>query len=425
MYHDILKRIILEQHEIIKNMHIIQRDNEIEGRSNRILVGLRRAGKTTMLYRLVLSLVKNGIDWHQIIYINFEDERLDGFSSDDFDDILAVKAELTDNEGWFFFDEIQNVSLWEKFCRRLADSKLHVFVTGSNARMLSREMESVLGGRFLSTLVFPYSFREYLEAERIPHDRDAMLKTTSSARILRAFDEYLHFGGFPENTGRSNRREYVSSVYRKVLEGDIIARREIRNPVSLRLMVKKIAESVKDPISYNRISATMRGMGVSMNPQTAIDYMSYMEEAYLIFPVRNWFSPFSERESVRKHYFTDTGILSLFLVDRDPVLLENLVASELYRRHPTDLEESVAFVKSAKTELDIDFYLPAEQTLIQVSYSLDQNSREREMNALVKAARLMPEVQRFLILTSNEDRTIEARDISIEVMPVWRWLLEC
>ena len=420
----ILKRIILEQHEIIKNMHVVQRENEIEGGSNRILVGLRRAGKTTMLYRLVLSLVESGIDWHQIIYINFEDERLDGFTADDFDDILAIKAELTDKEGWFFFDEIQNVPLWEKFCRRLADSKMHVFVTGSNARMLSREMESILGGRFLSTLVFPYSFREYLEAERIPHDSDAMLKTDSSARILRAFDEYLHFGGFPENIGRSNRREYVSSVYRKVLEGDIITRREIRNPISLRLMVKKIAESVKDTISYNRIAAAMKGIGVSMNPQTAIDYMSYIEEAYLIFPVRNWFSPFSERESVRKHYFTDTGILSLFLVDRDPVLLENLVASEFYRRHPADFEESVAFVKSAKTGLDIDFYLPAEQVLFQVSYSLDQSSREREVNALVKAGRLMPDVRRFIILTFSESGTIEAGDIRIEVMPVWRWLLE-
>lgn len=424
MNHEILKRIVLEQHEIIRNMHIVPRNNEIDSRSNRVLVGLRRAGKTTMLYRLVLSLVERGIDWHQIIYINFEDERLDGFSADDFDDILAVKAELTDKEGWFFFDEIQNVPLWEKFCRRLADSKMHVFVTGSNARMLSREMESVLGGRFLSTLVFPFSFHEYLDAEGILHDRDAMLKTSSSSRILRAFDEYLHFGGFPENTGRNNKREYVSSVYRKVLEGDIMTRHEIRNPVSLRLIVKKIAESVKDTISYNRIAAAIKGIGVRMNPQTAIDYMSYMEEAYLIFPVRNWFSPFSEKESVRKHYFTNTGLLSLFLIDKDPVLLENLVACELYRRHPDDLEESVAFVKSAKSGLDIDFYLPDEQILMQVSYSLNQNSREREVNALVKAGRLMPDVRRFQILTFSESGTIEAGDISIEVMPVWRWLLE-
>lgn len=108
----------------------------------------------------------------------------------------------------------------------------------------------------------------------------------------------------------------------------------------------------------------------------------------------------------------------------DPVLLKDLAACELCRRHPDDLEESAAFVKSAKGRLDIDFYLPDEQILMQVSYSLDQNSREREVNALVKAGRLMPYVRRFQILTFSESGTIEAGAISIEVMPVWRWLLE-
>ncbi len=423
MDHSVLKRIILEQHEIIRNMDIVPRSGDIECDSNRILVGIRRSGKTTMLYHLVQRLIKEGVGWNQIIYINFEDERLDGFSPDEFDDILAVKTELTEKEGWFFFDEIQNVPLWEKFCRRMADSKLHVFITGSNAKMLSREMESTLGGRYLSTLVFPYSFLEYLDAKGIKHDKNSILVTSSSARILNAFEDYLHFGGFPENTEKSSKREYVSSVYRKVLEGDIITRHDIRNPISLRLMVKKIAESVKDTISYNRISSVMRSVGVNMNTQTAIDYFSYMEDAYLLFPIRNWFSPFSEKESVRKHYFMDTGILSLFLVDKDPVLLENIVAVELYRRYPTDFEENVAFIKSARTGLDIDFYLPCEQTLIQVAYSLDQNSMEREVNSLVKARKVMPDVNRFLILTQNDSRVISMANMDIEVLPVWKWSL--
>ena len=138
MDHNLLKKIIFEQHEIIKSANIITREKEVDENDNRILVGLRRSGKTTMLYSLVRKLIEKGVDWNQIIYINFEDERLDGFSSKDFDDILSVKAELTEKEGWYFFDEIQNIPLWEKFCRRLADSSLHVFVTGSNAKMLSR-----------------------------------------------------------------------------------------------------------------------------------------------------------------------------------------------------------------------------------------------------------------------------------------------
>ena len=424
MDHGILKKVILEQHEIIRNMNIIPRSQVIQKEDNRILVGIRRSGKTTMLYHLVRQIVEAGADWRQIMYINFEDERLDGFSPADFDDILAVKAELTEKEGWFFFDEIQNIPKWEKFCRRLADSHLHVFITGSNATMLSREMESTLGGRYLSTLVFPYSFREFLNAEGVACDREAMLLAPGSARIVNAFDEYMHSGGFPESILKVDKREYVSSVYRKVIEGDIITRHGIRNPAALRLMVKKLAESVKDTVSGNRIASSLRGAGIGVNVQTVIDYLSYMEDAYLVFPVRNWFSPFTEKESVMKHYFIDPGMLSLFLVDKDPLLLENAVAAELYRRNPADTEGRVFFLRSVRTGLDIDFYLPAENTLIQVSYRLDSSSRDREVKALIKAGKLMQDVSRFLLLTLSESEHISASGIEIEVMPVWKWLLD-
>ena len=423
MNHEVLRKIILEQHQLIKDMKIIPRTEDISEESNRIIVGIRRSGKTTMLYHLVKNLIKKGVLWNQIIYINFEDERLDGFSPKDLDDILAVKEEMSEKEGWFFFDEIQNIPLWEKFCRRMADSKQHVFITGSNARMLSREMESSLGGRYLSTLIFPYSFKELLCAKNIAHDKDALLLNSSTALITKAFDEYLHFGGFPENIDKKNKREYISAVYSKVLEGDIITRHEIRNPMLLRLMIKKIAESLKDTISYNRLTATMKTIGINTNVQTVIDYVSYAEDAYLLFPVRNWFSAFTEKESVKKHYFIDTGILSLFLIDKDPLLLENTVAVELYKQHPIDFDEKVFFVKSAKTGLDIDFYLPQEQTLIQVAYSLDSNSREREVNGLIKAKRLINDVKRFIILTSNEKETIDMGNMKIEVIPVYQWAL--
>lgn len=184
-----------------------------------------------------------------------------------------------------FFDEIQNIDSWEKFCRRMDDSGRHVFITGSNAKMLSREMEAVLGGRYMSTLVFPYSFPEYLDALHLAHGDEAMLTTKGTARILAAFDNYLHFGAFPGNIDTLDKREYVSSVYGKVLEGDVISRHKIRNPVSLRLMVKKLAETVKDTVSYNRLAASLKSIGLGINVQTVIDYYSYLEEAYLVFPV--------------------------------------------------------------------------------------------------------------------------------------------
>ena len=420
MNNEILKTIILEQHEVIKASEIISRDVCIDKNDNRILVGIRRSGKTTLLYRLVKELISEGIDWKQIIYINFEDERLVDFTSDNFNSILSVKSEFTDKEGWYFFDEIQNIANWEKFCRRMADAKHHVFITGSNAKMLSREMESTLGGRYLSTLIFPYSFTEFLKAKNIRHDKDSILITSQTGRILNAFDEYLHFGGFPENTNRNNKREYLSSVYNKVLEGDIISRHDIRNAASLRFMVKKIAESVKDPISFNRLSSILKGIGININTPTVIDYISYMEDAYLIFPIRNWFAAFAEKESAMKHYFTDTGILSLFLIDKPTLLLENIVATILYRMY----KDNVFFIKSARTGLDIDFYLPDSQILIQVAYSLDENSKEREVNALLKAKKLMEEIKNMVILTYDEKDVITIGDSRIEAIPVWKWLLK-
>ena len=134
MNHDILKEVIFDQHEIIKKTKILPRDYDFDLNANYVLIGLRRAGKSTLLYKIVKDLVDKGIEWNQIIYINFEDERLAEFSLNDFNDLLSVQAELTDKTGYFFLDEIQNIEGWEKFARRMADSKEHTFITGSNGK---------------------------------------------------------------------------------------------------------------------------------------------------------------------------------------------------------------------------------------------------------------------------------------------------
>ena len=149
MNHEIIKKVVFDQHEVIKNFEIIEREVRFEDKLNYVLVGLRRAGKSTMLYQVVRDLIAKGAEWNQIIYINFEDERLSEFTLDDFNDILLVKNMLTDKKAYFFFDEIQNIEGWEKFARRLSDEKAYVRITGSNARMLSHEIGSTLGGRYM------------------------------------------------------------------------------------------------------------------------------------------------------------------------------------------------------------------------------------------------------------------------------------
>ena len=184
MNHDLLKNIIYDQHELIQNADIIARPSySFEPNANYVLVELRRAGKSTLLFKIVQDLVAKGVTWEQIIYINLEDERLSEFQKEDFNDILSVQSELSAERGYFFFDEIQIVPGWEKFCRRMADAKEHVYVTGSNASMLSREISTTLGRRYLTKYVTPYDFDEYLTAQNVPHDTRALLQTKANGRI--------------------------------------------------------------------------------------------------------------------------------------------------------------------------------------------------------------------------------------------------
>ena len=212
MNHTLLKSVIYDQHEFIRNFQIVPRNYEFEENGNYVLVGLRRAGKSTLLYKIVLDLVASGVDWDQIIYINFEDERLSEFTVADFNDILSVQSELSDKKGYFFLDEVQNIDGWEKFARRMADSKEHIYITGSNARMLSREIETTLGGRFFAKHITPYTFGEYLTACEIPHNEPAMLGTKTNGKIRAACAQYLQYGGLPESLLYKAKREYISGV---------------------------------------------------------------------------------------------------------------------------------------------------------------------------------------------------------------------
>ena len=192
MNHEVLKQVIQDQHEIIRNAEIVPRnDYSFEPHANYVLTGLRRSGKSTLLYHKVQQLVENGVRWEQIIYVNFEDERLAGFTTADFNDIVAVQSEMSDLPGYFFFDEIQNIPFWEKFARRMADAKERVCITGSNAKMLSREIETTLGGRYLTKQVRPYSFQEYLTARNIAHAEKDRITTKPHAKIVSALNDYL------------------------------------------------------------------------------------------------------------------------------------------------------------------------------------------------------------------------------------------
>ena len=419
MNHELLKTLIYDQHQIIRDAVIVPRQYKLEPNGNYVLVGLRRAGKSTMLYQKVRELIASGVAWEQIIYINFEDERLSEFKVADFNDIISVQAEMSNQKGYFFLDEIQNIEGWEKFARRLADSKERVYITGSNAKMLSKDIETTLGARYLTLYVSPYSFTEYLSAHKKKYGDAELAATKTAGEICGYSKTYMHDGGFPESLLYTSKREYLNSLYRKILLGDIITRNGIRNDFAIRILMKKIAESVRSEVSFSKLHGILKAIGLSVGKDTIIDYISYAEDAYLLFHIQNLYAKFAEKEGNPKYYFNDNGLLNLFLTDKDSALLENIVAIQLCRMYP----ENVYYLKSAKTGIDIDFYMPEEKLAVQAAFSLNEDSFEREVESLVKLSSGASEELRCVIVTYDEKKELEYKGTHIKVIPLYLFLL--
>lgn len=410
-----IKQVILEYQDFIKNLHVKRRAYFLEKEGNYVIIGPRRSGKTYFLYQTIQALCAQNDSYEEVVFLNFEDERFLEFTHHHFDSILQAYRELFDPKPILFFDEIHIVTGWEKFVRRLADTGFRVFVTGSNAEMLSTDIASTLGGRFLIKEMLPLSFREYLQFREQPfHPND--LYSEKSISIKRTYLDFLTDGAFPETLLFQEKGDYLRNLYQKLLYGDIMLRHQIRNDKALRLLVKKVAESIGDESSYRRMANLVSSTGVKVGPNTIAEYLGFFQDAYLIFGIPNFTSKFSEKESKKKYYFIDNGLLNLFLFQNESALLENLVFVELYRRY----RESVFFYRK---EFELDFYLPKTKTVFQVAYSLQRpETLKREVRAINSIAKKL-EVQEAYILTHEEEFDIKEASLLIQVVPVWKWLL--
>lgn len=417
MDQELIKQIIGENQEFVQNVKLLQRPFKFEDNGNYVFLGIRRAGKSYLMFQRIHELMKRGVDIEEILYLNFEDERFIGLKSEDLDEIKRVYEETFSSRPIFFLDEIQIVPGWEKFVRRLADKNYRVFVTGSNAKMLSSEIATTLGGRFLIQNVYPFSFREFLKFEGFELKPNWLYTPGTRNGVVRSFDTYFYNGGFPELLSFEDKRSWLSGLYQKIFFGDLVARYSLRNSDSMRLLVKKLAESVMQPSSYNRLKNIVSSAGESVGVRTIIDYVGYLQETWLIFSLENYAARFAERESNRKYYFIDNGILNLFIFRPETLLLENLVAITLHRQ----FGEKVYFYNQ---HIEVDFYIPEESWLIQVSYNIsDVQTFEREVNGIVKAAKFL-NAERLQIVTRNDERVVEKDGLSIEVLPVWKWLIQ-
>ncbi|MCC5918321.1 MAG: ATP-binding protein [Cryomorphaceae bacterium] len=410
----LFKQIIIEKQEWLKTVHVNQRDLHVENEANYVFTGLRRAGKSYFLYQIIKAMADDNA-LERVLMINFEDERLLEVTSADLHIIMEAYHELYDLQPIVFLDEIQNIPNWQKFARRLSDEGHRVYITGSNAEMLSSEIASTLGGRFVDKEVLPLSFREYLRFEHIEFGKNAIHGKTRFA-IIRAYEQYLKFGGFPELLKFENKRDFLSSVYQKLFYGDLIARYNVSNAHTIKLLVKKIAQSVNNETSVNRIKNLIKSTGVSIGNNTLFDYLTYLESSFLIASISNFHSKFAEKQTNKKYYFLDTGLLGLFIHDQDTKLLENQVYIHLRRK---GLQP---FFLKRKTE--VDFYVPDQNLLFQVCYSLEHSETfQREVSALRQAMKMF-DIQTGYIVTFNELRTIQVEEGHIEAIPAWQWMLE-
>lgn len=418
----VIKTVIGEKQQQIGMTKLLQRGGQFDENSCYVLVGVRRAGKSYTLYQDMQTKLSAGTaKVEDFLYINFEDERLASIKSDELGLLLDAYSEMYDQKHpLIYLDEIQNIVGWEKFARRLAEGKYRVMVTGSNAKMLSREIASTLGGSYIQRNIYPFSFEEYLDYNGIQLDKNWEFQPEKRLTVVRHFNEYFYCGGFAESFDKTDKREWLTSLYQKILMGDIVERNKIRNPRIFRLLARKLADSVMQPTTLKRLEHIIKSTGDSISPTVLKDYLDYMEDAYLIFSIPNLVSPLTEQQTIVKRYFVDNGILNLFLTSGETKLLENIVAIHLNKRYHNTPEELRLFYYHKGVE--IDFCIPEVKKAIQVSYSINEfDTYEREVGGLVKFLKVYREYQ-GVIVTWDTERQIVEDGITIEAIPVWKWL---
>lgn len=420
----LIKSVIVEKQQQIRQVELLQRGEIFDATSGYVLIGIRRAGKSYTLYQDILSKLSTGAaKIEDFLYINFEDERIAPITGNELGLLLDAYWELYDQKHpYIYLDEIQNINGWEKFARRLAEEKRKVMITGSNAKMLSREIASSLGGSYIQRNIYPFSFKEFLDYHGVNLTRNWEFNPELRRTIVRHFAEYFIHGGFAESFDKVDKREWLTSLYQKILMGDIVERNKIRNPRILRLIARKLAESVMQPTTLKRLENIIKSTGDSISPAVLKDYLSYMEDAYLIISIPNLISPITEQQTIMKRYFADNGILSLFFMGGETKLLENIVAVHLNRQYPSTLDEQRIFYYNKGVE--VDFCVPENNLAIQVSYSIDDsNTYEREVGGMAKFLKAYKQY-RGMVVTWDTEQQITEDGITINVVPVWKWLLQ-
>jgi predicted AAA+ superfamily ATPase len=394
-------------------------------------IGMRRSGKTWILYQNIHDLLSQGVERQRIIYINFEDERLNELQAKDFQSLLDAYYELNPkyekSENIFIhLDEIQVVEGWEKFVRRLLDSRQYsLYITGSSAKLLSKEIATELRGRSLSIEVFPLSFAEYLQYHAIDVDLQR-IPSKKRAVLLHYMQTYLQKGGFPEVLGATDwlHREVLQNYIRVVLYRDVAERHAISN---ISLLEKWMVHCLQNPASHlsiNKVYGHFKSLGLQVSKNSLYEWLEFFEDAYCLFSVKCF--DLSERKSslkTRKVYPVDPGLINAFAIHPNTKLSQSLETAVFC--HLRAFSESIYYYMTEQN-WEIDFLLQTAEGqlhLYQVSVSLkDTTTYEREVRALTQAMKELG-LKNGIIITMEEEQELSTPEGIIFVMPIWKFLL--
>ena len=390
---------------------------------------MRRAGKSSLLMLTVNKLLASGVKREQILWVNFDDERLDRMPVEELDEVLQAYREMYPDielkDVYMFFDEIQNIDGWDLFVLRVFKSYCrNVYVTGSNAKLLSSEISTALRGWTLDYEMLPLSFREFCRFKGI--DAHSYLESDKAKRYA-AMEEYIHGGGFPKvvlSTDKSMKLRLLQGYFNTMLFRDLAERHAIKNIEALRYFLKRVMQNLTKTTSINAIANDMRSNGVSVSKDDLYNWADWAVEAYLFVRYPKYSrSLVKENQSLRKYYVIDTGMRQAVLMPQSEdkgKLLENIVALELFRRRGAD--RKMFYWQDGR---ECDFVVQREEhveELIQVTWDIeDEDTRKREIDGIKEAAK-GTNCNKLTIVTREQKETIEEDGFKIEVVGIEDWL---
>jgi len=377
-----------------------------------IITGLRRVGKSTLMAQIAQTHLSD-----DYFFVNFEDERLLDFSADQFDRLHEALIGLFGDRKIFLFDEIQNVAEWERFVRRLHDQGYQFIITGSNSSLLGEELGTKLTGRSLRYELFPFSFKEYIQFNGLESSITTTLTTRERGTLLKHSRDYLVYGGIPDAL-KYPTLDILKTLYDDVLFRDIAARYRIDNVKSLQELAFYLVSNPTSEISFNKLKTNLKLGSVN----TVKKYIGYLENAWLFFTINKYaFSVKEQQIAAKKIYSIDTGLVKAVgfsFSENIGKLMENLVFLHLRRQH-----QDIYYFKT-KQNHEVDFFIPSQQLAIQVSQDLsDEETRQRELRSLLELSEEKEDQNQLQIITLADKETITTKGITVDVVPLYEWLL--